>query len=215
MFSVMIADPEPLVREGIKQILGTCPDVRVCCEASDVPQTLQLLHDCEPDVLILEIAMAGHGGVRIVHEIMRSHPRLRILVVSHRGERNFALRAFRAGAAGFFNKECADEELVDAVLTVAQGRPYVNETVSELLAESVAGGHARLLHEQLSDSDFEIFCMIAGGIPTTKVAAICHVTPGAIRSRRNKMMEKMLLRTDADVVQYAVRHNLIDRSYPH
>lgn len=210
-FSVMIADPEQLVCEGIKQLLSTHHYLQVIHEAQDFTQVQAFLQDQRPDVLILEIGIARHGGVHVVRELIQSHPDLHILVMSDRCERSFALRAFRAGASGFVNKEYASEELAEAVLTVACGRPYVSETVRELLAESVAGGHARRLHDQLSDTDFDIFCLIANGIPISKVATICHVTPAAIRSRRNKMMQKMLLRTDAEIVAYAIENNLIEQ----
>jgi two-component system invasion response regulator UvrY len=213
MTSIMIVDSELFVREGIKHMLAACADLQIVSEAHDSQQALQQLGKCRPDLVIVEIAMAEHCGVGMVRELKNHAPHLKILVMSYRRESDFALRCMRAGASGFIRKDCCATELTCAVRVVANGRPYVSETVSELLASSIIESGGQRLHDKLSDSDFEIFCLIASGTSTARVADIFHVSIAAVRSRRSKMMDRMYLRTTADVVEYAVKNDLIERTY--
>jgi len=212
MINVMIADSELFIREGIKNMLAPSGDVHIVCESENVSENNHLLKTYKPDVIILEIAMAEHCGVRIVRQTRQLFPASKILVMSYRRERDFALRAFRAGARGFVRKDCSSDELMLALRTVAKGRPYISEAVSELLAESITEETSPRPHDQLSDSDFEMFWMFANGKPTARVAHLCNVSIAAVRSRRSRMMERMYLHTEADLIEYAVRNQLIDRT---
>lgn len=210
MINVMISDSDLFAREGIKQMLARYSDLRIVCETCTAAETLHALREHRPDVCMLEIAMAGAGGLHLLRKAKSQACGIPILVISHRHERDFALRALRAGAAGYITKDCVDHQLAYALRTAADHRPYVSETVCELIAESFTGFRTGRRHEKLSDSDFEIFCLMAVGAPTAKVASACNVSIPVIRNRKARIMQQLGLRTDADLVKYAVGRKLLD-----
>lgn len=212
MISVIIGDPDLFAREGIKQLLAKHGDLRVTGEAQDFFGVLQRLHECRPDVCILEIAMAGHCGLRLVRELKIQAARTPILVMSHRTERDFGLRAIRSGAAGFISKNCSDQQLAGAIRVAAQHRPYISETVSQLIAESIVVGTAERAHQELSDMDFEILCLLANGTPVSTIADICNASVNLIRARKSNILDRLHLHTDVDLVRYALKNQLIDHS---
>lgn len=212
MIRVMISDPDLFAREGIKRMLENERDVQVACEAQNESETLEALRKYRPDVCILEIEVGNQHGLSFVRETKTQAPSTPILVMGHHHERDFALRAIRAGAAGYLGKNCTDQQLATAVRTTADRRPYLSETVCEQLAENITLGHARRPHESLSDSDFEIFCLMIQGVPPAKIAGIRKISTALARARRGKIMEKMGLRTDADLIEYAIENDLIEQA---
>ncbi|NNG21853.1 response regulator transcription factor [Telluria aromaticivorans] len=210
MINVMISDSDLFAREGIKQMLARYSDLRIVCETCTAAETLHALREHRPDVCMLEIAMAGDGGLQLLRRAKSQACGIPILVISHRHERDLALRALRAGAAGYITKDCIDHQLAYALRTAADHRPYVSETVCELIAESFTEVRTGRRHEKLSDSDFEIFCLMADGAPTAKVATACNMSIPVIRNRKARIMQQLGLRTDADLVKYAVGRKLLD-----
>lgn len=212
MIKVMISDPDLFAREGIKRMLENERDVQVAYEAQNVSETFETLRKYQPDVCILEIGVGCQQGLSFVRETKTQAPSTPILVIGHHHERDYALRAIRAGAAGYLDKNCTDQQLATAVRTTADRRPYVSETVCELLAENITLGGSRRPHESLSDSDFEIFCLMIEGVPTTKIAGIRRISTSLARARRAKIMEKLGLRTDTDLIEYAIGNDLIEQA---
>ena len=136
-----------------------------------------------------------------------------VLVMGYRHEREFALRAHRAGAAGYLAKNCTAEQLIDALRTVATRRRYVSETTREMFVEYLANNRPKRMHDALSDTDFEIFCLFAQSVPAPRIAAYCRLKENFVRKRKTKIMELLNLRNDAEIVEYAVKRKLIDRPY--
>lgn len=213
MIKIMISDPDVFAREGIKQMLANHPDFLVVFEANSIPETFRGLHSFRPDVCILEICMDKHSGLGFVRELKRLASDVPLLVMSHCQERDFALRSLRAGAAGYLSKDCTDEQLGCAIRTAAKHRPYVSDTMCELIVESIVEGSPKRQHDHLSDTDFEIFCLMAQSLPSVKIAGICKLSVSVVRARRNRIMAKMDLRTEAELVDYAVKRKLIGQAY--
>lgn len=210
MIKIMISDSDLFAREGIKQMLAKYSDMEVVCETCTVAETFHALREHHADICILEIAMAGEGGLHLLRQAKSQACGVPILVITHRVERDFALRAIRAGASGYITKDCVDHQLAYAVRTAADRRPYVSETVSELIAESIIKMRPGRRHEKLSDSDFEIFCLVAKGSPLAVVASVCNLSIPVVRTRKCRIMQQLGLHTDAELVKYAVERNLIE-----
>lgn len=195
-------------------MLASQDDIRIVGETANVADTLTMLRVAQPDVCILEIAMAGYCALRLVRAARNQALRSVTLVLSGGDERDFALRTIRAGASGYLSKDCTDLQLVDAVRTAADRRPYFSDTMCDLLVESLKHGHAGRHHEILSDADFEVLCLLVNGVPSARIATICSMTLAMVRLRRHKIMTLMALDSDAHLVAYALRNDLIETTYP-
>ena len=210
MIGVIICDPDLFAREGVKQMLMKHKDLHIAGEARDAFETIECLHTCSAEVCLLEIAMAGHCGLKLVRELSSLGVGTPILVMSHRTERDFALRTIRSGASGFISKDCSDQQLASAIRTAAQRRPYISEVVSELIVESIVDESAAPAHQKLSDLDFEILCLLANGMQVSAVAKICGTSVAGVRARKTSILEKLGLSTDVDLVHYALTNHLIE-----
>lgn len=213
MIKIMISDPDLIAREGIKEMLSKHHDMQVVYEADDVAETFRGWEVAKPDVCILELAIARLSGLGLVRAL-KKHASIPLLLMSHCHERDFALRAIRAGASGYLPKDCSADQLSYALRIAADRRPYVSDTVCELIAESLGEGRRKRQHDNLSDTDFEIFCLMAEGIPVARIASICRLSVAVVRARRIRIMERMSLHNDAALVEYAIRRKLIGQSFP-
>jgi DNA-binding NarL/FixJ family response regulator len=213
MIKVMVSDPDLFAREGIKEMLTKHHGFHVVYEAADVTEMLHGLQEARPDVCILELAVAKHAGLGFVRALKNQASNVSLLVMSHCHERDFALRAIRAGASGYLPKDCSAEQLAYALRTAADRRPYVSDTVCDLIVESLVEGRPKRQHDNLSDTDFEIFCLMAEGLPVARIASICKLSVAVVRARRTRIMERMSLRSDAELVEYAIKRKLIGQPY--
>jgi two-component system invasion response regulator UvrY len=210
----MISDPSSFAREGIKQMLAKREAFDIVFESDNAADTLRGLQQIKPQVCILDVAIAGRSGLSFIREV-RSHAfHIPLIVMSHCHERDFALRAIRAGAAGYLPKDCTDEQLALALEAAAARRPYVSDTICELIVESIVEGRPKRPHDKLSDTDFEILCLLADGIPLSRIADICKLSVGTVRTRRSRIMEQMCLRGDVELVEYAISRKLIGHDCP-
>lgn len=214
MIKVMISDPDPFAREGVKCMLETHEDLQVTCEARSPQETFQALDAYRPDVCIVEIAVDQHYGLGFVTETKRHAHGAPILVVSHRHQRGFALRAMRAGAVGYLDKTCSGQELAQAVRTAAAHRPYLSDTICELIAESVLSPDRQQPHNRLSDREFEIFVLMANSVPIAQIAKKYGLGTAMARLHKKRIMNKMNLDTEAAVVMYAIEYGIIEQTYP-
>ncbi|MEW6760750.1 MAG: response regulator transcription factor [Pseudomonadota bacterium] len=211
--SIMIGDPDVLVREGLKSMIGSCTDFNVCRETATVAETLLALREFTPDICILETVMGRNAAMQFLKDVKDLVGSVPVLVMGYRHEREFALRAHRAGAAGYLAKNCTTDQLIHALRTVATRRHYISETMRDVLVEYVANTRPKRLHDALSDMDFEILCLLAQSVPAPRIAAYCSLTESVVRNRKSKIMTLLGLRNDAEIVEYAVKRNLVDRPY--
>lgn len=213
MIGVMISDSDPIAHEGVTEMLSPETDIGIVLDTYTVASTLDSLEACKPDVCILEMAMAINSGLQLIRTAKNIAGGVPLLVMSRLPERDFGLRAMRSGAKGFLPKDCSRQQLAHAVRTVAAGRPYVSETLCELIVESIAQTFPKRLHDRLSDTDFEVFCMLAEGVPSSRIAAVCELSLAAVRNSKNRIKETMSLHCEADLIEYAVRRKLVKHAW--
>lgn len=209
MTNVVIADDHPIVRKGLRQILSEEPDITVAGEAGDGPALMELLERVSCDVLVLDISMPGRGGLDILKEVRQRHRRLPVLILSIHPEDQYALRALRAGAAGYITKESAAAELVQAIGKVRKGGKYVSAAMADKLVSELAGGHDEPLHARLSDREFQILCLIASGKTLSEIADQLALSPKTISTYRARILEKMGMESNAQLTHYAVTQGLV------
>src|ERR1700741_1806505 len=170
MIKVLIADDHSMIRSGLKKILKEENDIEVIAEASAHGEILAMLTKCEPHLVLLDISMPGRDGLETLKEIKSIYPKLRVLMLSMHPEDRYAVRAIKAGAAGYVSKECATEQLVDAIYKVSSGMKYISAELAEKIAVNFEADLEKPPHELLSDREFKVVCMIASGKTTHDIA---------------------------------------------
>jgi DNA-binding NarL/FixJ family response regulator len=210
MTRVLIADDHTLVRDGLRHILQSAKGFVVVGEANDGPSTLALVRSTAADVIVLDLSMPGRTGVELVSQIRHEKAALRILVLTMHAEQQYAVRAFKAGAAGYLTKESASAELVAAVTKVAAGGVYVSLSMAEQLAQSLNEPNDTLPHQRLSDRELDVFRRICNGQTITEIADILCVSTKTVSTYKTRILEKMQMPHDIALVHYAVRHKLFD-----
>jgi len=207
---ILIADDHPLVRQGLKQLLAAEPDMAVVGEAKNADETLELARSLEWDVLILDYSMPGGNGLVVLKEIKRSYPRRPVLILSMHPEDSIAISVLRAGAAGYINKECASEELTVAIRKAVSGGKYVSTSLAEKLALELEDGTRARPHESLSDREYRVMWMLASGKSITHIAEELFLSPNTISTYRIRILKKLKLEHNADLVRYAIKHRLME-----
>ena len=210
MIRVLLADDHRLVREGLRQILQETPDIVVVDESSNGSDILPKIRRQPVDVVILDISMPGRSGLEVLKEIHLNRPGVPVLVLSMHPEEQYAIRVLKAGAAGYLTKESASEELISAIRRVAAGGKYIRPTLAEKLADAVGQSSVSTAHEQLSDRQFEIMRMLATGKTVSEIAAELSLSVKTISTYRSRILAKMNLRNNAEIMSYALKQGLID-----
>ena len=209
MIRLLIADDHPLVRAGVHQLVGEEPDIQVVGEAVDGHDLLARLPTTPADVVILDVTMPGPGFLPLLARLKQEYPALRILVVSVHPEGNMALGALQAGAAGYVNKTRTGAELVAAIRKVHGGGTYVTPSLAERIAAELTSGHAPRPRDGLSVREHEVLRLLGAGKSNKEVAAMAGVSPKTISTYRTRILRKLRLRTNADLVRYALEHALL------
>lgn len=209
MIRTLIVDDHPLIREGLKQILAETPDIRVAAEAGTAAEALELVRSQQWDVIVLDIHLPDGGGLEFL-ETLRGHaPRTPILMLSIHEDTAYAARFMRAGASGYIGKQSAREHLVAAIRKVAKGEKYLSAAIAEEMAFTMFDRSNRKPHEALSDREFQIFLMIAAGRAPREIAEDLSLSTKTVATHRGRILEKMGLRNNAELVQYAMSHHLL------
>ncbi len=209
MIKVLVVDDHAIVRRGIAEILSEMGDVIVGGQAASAPEAMRLVRAQRFDIVILDITMPGGNGIELIGEIRRERPDARVLILTVHSEQQYAVRAIRAGAAGFLTKETAPEKLVDAVRRIAAGGRYISAELAETLASMIAGEGRGPPHERLSDREFEVLKMLASGKTVSNVANELHLSVKTISTFRSRILQKMGMRSNAELTHYAVRSGLV------
>jgi|HigsolmetaAR202D_1030399.scaffolds.fasta_scaffold01042_3 two-component system invasion response regulator UvrY len=208
---VMIVDDHAILRAGVREMLSDEPDLRVVGEAGSAEEALQLLNSgTEVDVVILDVTLPGQSGIELLKTLRRERPDLQILVLSMHPERSFAVRLMRAGANGYVPKMIVPEELVRAVRAVGSGRRYITPIVAELLAQEAAAEEEGPLHNRLSERELQVFTRIAKGVSPAVMANELGLSVKTVSTYRARILEKMGMRSNAEIAAYAVRNQLVD-----
>jgi two-component system invasion response regulator UvrY len=210
MIKILIADDHAIVREGLKQIVAETDDMVVADEAGSGQEVLDKIGVKKFDVIVLDMSMPGMGGFEILRRIKRERPKLPVLVLTIHPEEQYAVRVLKNGAAGYLNKESAPEELISALRRVSSGRKYVSTTLAEKLALDLERGQERPLHENLSDREYEVLCMIASGKRVKEIAEQLRLSIKTISTYRVRILEKMRMKHNAELIHYAIKHRLVE-----
>jgi DNA-binding NarL/FixJ family response regulator len=209
VIKVVIADDHALMREGLKHILQTVTDIQICAEATNGFETLQSIRSNPCDVLIMDLSMPGKGGMELIRQVKEEVPQIHILVLTMHEEHEYAARAIRAGALGYMTKEGAGTQLVIAIRRVATGRPYISMDVAEQLAIDAMPTNEKLPHTSLSDREMEVFNLLVNGKTATEIGTLLHLSTKNISSHKSRILQKMNSSSLADLVRYAVTHDLL------
>jgi len=210
MIKVLVADDHTLVRKGLKKILLDTKDVKVVDEASDDKEILTKVSNNDYDLVLLDISLPGRNGIDVLKQIKCMKPELPVLILSMYPEEQYAIRSIKAGASGYLTKESAPDELIDAIRKVAWGRKYITSSLAERLAMEIGEKTGRLLHESLSDREYQVMCMIASGKTVKEIAETLSLSVKTISTYRARILEKMHLKNNAQLTYYAIKHGLVD-----
>ncbi|MGH8720838.1 MAG: response regulator [Burkholderiales bacterium] len=207
---ILIADDHPIVRHGVKQVLAEDREMQVVAEAKDGDETLRLARELDWDVAILDFSMPGRSGFDLLGDLRREFPARPVIILSIHAEKMHAARVLRAGGAGYLNKSSAPQELARAVRKVAAGGRDVSAALAELLATDLAGDASRPAHEQLSDREYRVMWLLASGRQINEIAKDMRLRPSTVSTYRTRLFQKLRLRNNAELVQYAVRNQLVE-----
>lgn len=209
---VIIVDDHPLVRVGVRAVLQKSDlNVEIDGEASSAAELFKLLNSKLPDILLLDITLADRNGIDILHDLKKMYPNLHVLILSMHPEKHFALRALKAGASGYLNKKSVHYELVKAIRTIVQQKKrYINAEVGEELAAELSGETESLPHKKLSDREYQVLSLIAKGEKVSEIAEILSLSVQTIHSYRNRIKDKMKMSTNAELIRYAIKNQLVE-----
>lgn len=209
---LVIADDHPVVREGLKHLVSQHRDMLVVGEAEDGPGAIEVCRSTAVDVLLLDVSMPGMGVVDVIRSLRSAGRSPRILVLSVHPERDYARRVLQAGADGYLTKNHSPTTLADAIRHVHSGRKYVTAALAEELAVSLfQGATLAAPHEALSNREFEVFRRMGAGIAVNDIAKELGISPKTVRTYRSRILEKMNLRSTAELIVYAVRHGMVEQ----
>ncbi|MHB8764106.1 MAG: response regulator [Deferrisomatales bacterium] len=214
MIRVLVVDDHAVVREGIKRIVDGTQDIEAAGEAASGEEALDRAARGRFDVVLLDIAMPGRSWLDTLRQLHTQHPGLPVLILSVHPEEQYAVRALKAGAAGYLNKAGAPEELVQAIRAVVRGRKYVTAALAQALVAALGDRGERPPHERLSDREHEVLRRLAAGQPVGEIAQDLCLSPKTVSTYRTRLLRKLAAKTNADLTHYALRHGLIELSGP-
>ncbi|HAV35477.1 MAG TPA: DNA-binding response regulator [Massilia sp.] len=207
---VFIADDHAIVREGLKQILAEQRDIIVAGEAENGLDAIKLFRKSRCHVMLLDISLPDRNGIEVLKQIKAERPELAVLMLSMHREDQYAIRALKAGAAGYLTKQSAPRELVTAIRQVAGGQKYVSATLAQALATQVGSDHEAPVHDSLSDREFQTLTMIASGKTVSEIARELSLSVKTVSEYRARLLAKMNLKTSAELTSYAIRNQLVE-----
>ncbi len=209
MTRILMADDHAIFREGLRQILEDVPDLVVVDEASRGQEVLDKVSKKDYDLLLLDIAMPGLSGLDTLKLLKSQKPNLRVLILSMYPEDQYAIRAMKAGAYGYIAKASASEELIQAIRKVSRGEKYFSSSIAEKLLSDFQPDPEQPLHERLSDREYQIICMIGRGKTVSEIADALALSVKTVSTHRMHILEKMQMKTNAELTNYAIKHNLV------
>jgi two-component system invasion response regulator UvrY len=209
VIKILIADDHAVVRKGVRHILSEFPDDVTASEAGDSYEVIDKIRKNDYDIVLLDIAMPGKDGLEALKEIKIEKPKLPVLILSMFPEEQFALRALKSGASGYLTKESIPEELLKAIKKILRGGKYVSESFSDELLLVIDRDVEKLPHETLSDREYQVMLMIAAGKTRKEIAEKLFLSVKTVSTYRTRILEKMGMKTNADLTNYMNKHNLI------
>ncbi|MDO9011433.1 MAG: response regulator transcription factor [Gallionella sp.] len=210
MIRVLIADDHDLVRQGLRRIIENTPDIEVVAEQANGVDALHWLGHNDCDVLLLDISMPGRNGIEVLKQLRAEKPKLPVLILSNYTEDQYAVRLIKSGAAGYLTKGCASAIVVEALRTVASGKKYFSPAVLDMLTHELAMPEGKLPHEILSNREYQIFRYLASAKTVTEIGEMLNLSGKTVSTYRTRILEKMNLRNNAELMQYAIEKHLTE-----
>ena len=210
MIEVIIADDHPIVRAGLKQIIMEQNDITVSGEAANGAGLLKQVQQRDYDVVLLDLSMPGMDGIDVLKQLKLDKPHLPVIILTVHPETQYALRVLKAGAAGYLNKTSAADELIQAIRKVQRGGKYISTSLAEKIAFALDGETGGLPHESLSDREYQVLCLIGSGKSVSQIADDLSLSVKTISTYRARILEKMKMENNAELIHYAVQNSLVD-----
>lgn len=209
MMKILIADDHAIVRRGLKEILLDEYPSSIIGDASDAEELLKKVFQEHWDLIISDLSMPGRSGLDALKQIKQAFPKLPVLIMSIYSEDQYAVRALRAGASGYFNKNSIHEDLFKAIESVRKGKKYITPAVAEKLAEAFPTGGTEQPHQLLSDREFEVFKLLASGKTVSEIAYQLSLSANTVSTYRSRILEKMNLHSNSELIRYALEQRLL------
>ena len=210
MIKILIADDHPIIRRGLRQIIQDEKDMMVISEAASSNEVIDVLKEQQIDVLLLDISMPGKSGLDLLVDLKNQYSDLPILIISALPEEAYAKRVIKMGALGYIHKESAPELLVPAIRKVLMGKIYVSSKLANILASDISGKTKENLHEQLSEREFEVLVLIGKAKTNSDIADLLHLSVTTVSTYRSRILQKMKLKNNSELMQYCIKQNLIE-----
>jgi DNA-binding NarL/FixJ family response regulator len=210
MLKVLVIDDFPLIRRGVRDLLVEGFQGAKIGEAGNFQEMFELLRRKPWDVAVMDISMPGMNGLDALKQVKQEFPDLPVLIFSMHPEEQYAIRMFKAGADGYLTKSSASEELVKAIKKVHGGGKYVSPSLGEALASTVKPGAEKDVHELLSDREYQVLCFIGSGKTVSEIADTMNLSVTTISTYRARILEKMRMKTNAEMTRYAIEQGLVE-----
>jgi len=209
-FSLLIVDDHALIRQGLHKLLASERDLHIVAEATNAAEVLDSLSRTKVDLVIMDINMPGQSGIEVLQDIRKRFPKVKVLMLSMHPEETVAVRAMKAGASGYISKDSPQEELLRAIRKVLSGSRYVSQKLADRLAEDLIEPQVTKLHESLSEREYEVLCLIGKGMTVSEIAKHLSLSVPTITTYRARILQKMKMKTTAELIHYAIRHKLVE-----
>ncbi len=210
MIRIVIVDDHELLRDGFKRLINTQTDMQFTAGTASSEELFTIIENEKIDIIVLDISLSGKNGLDVLKDIKIKKPGISVLVLSMHAEEHYALRAIKDGASGYVTKGTDSREILEAIRKISTGGIYVSPSLGEHLARSIGGESIKNPHEKLSDREFQILCLIGEGKSSRNISEALNISENTVRTYRSRIIEKMDLKSTAEMIQYVIQYNLIE-----
>jgi DNA-binding NarL/FixJ family response regulator len=209
MKKILLVDDHSIVRQGLRNLIELESDLEVTAEAASGVEAIKLIRSQKFDVVVMDISMPDKNGVDTLHELKHVAPDLPVLILSGYAEEQYALNLIRSGCKGYLSKDAEGDEIIMAIRAIANGKRYISSILAELMTNEITQPKDKMLHETLSEREFQVFFKLASGQTATEIAQELFISVKTVSTYRTRILEKMSLKNNADLTYYAIKNALI------